>query len=78
MIEKKYLFNNKDAENYCLVTIEAPKSANLTEIMESLANSLDSKDYLDDIWPAAYNYIGEDQWQVLLDVDDVEFFEFED
>jgi hypothetical protein len=78
MIEKKYLFNNKDAENYCLVQIEAPKSANLTEIMEAVANSLEESEIMDDIWPAAYNYIGEDQWEVLLDVDDVEFFEFED
>jgi hypothetical protein len=78
MIEKKYLFNNKDAENYCIVQIEAPKSATLSEIVESVANSLEESEIMDDIWPAAYNYIGEDRWEVLLDVDDVEFFEFED
>jgi hypothetical protein len=78
MITKQFLFNNKDAENYCLVTIEAPQSANLTEIMEAVANSLAESEIMDDIWPAAYNYIGENQWNVLLDVDDVEFFEFED
>jgi hypothetical protein len=78
MIEKKYLFNNKDAENYCLVTIEAPKSANLSEIVESVANSLEEPEIMDDIWPASYNYIGENQWQVLLDVEDVDFSEFED
>ena len=78
MIEKKYLFNNKDGQNFCKVWIEAPESAGLTEIMENLANSLDSKDYLDDIWPADYVYQGEGKYEVTLDVDDVDFSEFED
>ena len=78
MITKQFLFNNKDAENYCLVTVAAPQSANLSELVEAVVNSLEEPEIIDDIWPASYNYIGENRWEVLLDVDDVEFFEFED
>lgn len=77
MIEKKYLFNNK-VDNYVKVCIETDSSSGLTQIYESLFATLDPQINIDDLFVVDYKEKSLGLYEVIVDVEDMDFSEFED
>ncbi len=77
MIEKKYLFNNKD-NNYVTVYIKQPTDLGLSAVYESLFSVLDPEINPNEIYIVDYQISDSGFLSVILDVDDMDFSEFED
>jgi len=77
MIDKKYLFDNKDANDYVSVCIDIPDSLGLSSIYEAVFAVLDPDVNRDEVFVIDYQ-IKEGMLEVSLDVEDVDFSEFED
>jgi len=76
MITKESLFNKKDAENYCKLTVTA-NSHSLPDLYEALDSQLE-REISEEIFIVDYRTVSSGVYELTLDVDDVDFSEFED
>jgi len=78
MIEKKYLYENKNPNYYVRVCVEKPKGLGLTDVYESLFSILDPQINPNEVFIVDYREIESGVFEVMLDVEDIDFSEFED
>ena len=77
MITKKYLYNNK-TDNYVKVCIKEPETLGLAAIYESLFAFMDPKVNFNDVFVVDYAKKSFGVLEVVVDVEDIDFSEFED
>jgi hypothetical protein len=78
MIEKKYLFNNKDEDDYVTVCIQKPAGLGLSFLYEGLFSVLDPEIETKDVFIVGHQINPECLCELTLDVEDIDFSEFED
>lgn len=78
MISKQYLFDHKDANHFVSVCIKEPTSAGLTALYERLFSILNPEININDIFIVEYQGESHGFLKVVLDVEDMDFSEFED
>lgn len=77
MITKEYLYNNK-VNNYVKVCIAEPESSGLSAVYESLFSSLEPQINVNEVFVVDYQIMTSGVLEVVVDVEDVDFSEFED